>query len=245
MKRPFELRHFTNMILLVILLLLVWTIGTELGWGNRINPPLPQPTPQKNHPAVLPLQPDFILQPLNLSYTTILERPLFTPGRHSLPTTSTSHQHKTSTVATRHSPPPPPPLPLPVEPPMPTMRKGQFILDGIIISKDKNIALLREVITRKVIRVELGQEINGMQVEKLDRNKLTFKQGDEREELVLTIKTGPNQPGKPVGPVGVPTQLTTPAVPPPDSPVTTPAEKVTDPRSIFELRRSMRQQPPE
>jgi type II secretory pathway component PulC len=124
------------------------------------------------------------------------------------------------------------------------MRKGQFILDGIIITKDKNIALLREEITRKVIRVELGQEINGMLIEKLDRDRITLKQGDEREELVLKIKTGPNPPGKPAG-LSIPTQIATPATPPSNTANTVPTDNINDPRSIFELRRSIRQQPPE
>jgi len=118
------------------------------------------------------------------------------------------------------------------------MRKDQFILDGIIITKDKNIALLREVATRKMVRVELGQEINGMQIEKLERDKITFKQGDEREELLLKIKTGPSKPGRPASPQ-------TPAVPLPGAPVAAPTDNVGDPRSVFERRRALRQQPPE
>ena len=125
------------------------------------------------------------------------------------------------------------------------MRKGQFILDGIIITKDKNIALLREEITRKVMRVELGQEINGMLIEKLDRDRITLKQGDEREELILKIKTGPNPPGKPAG-LSIPAQIATPAAaPPPGTANTVSTDNINDPRSVFELRRSIRQQPPE
>lgn len=246
MKLPFEPRHFTNIILLVMILLLIWTIGAELGWGNRINVSLPQPKLQKNRPAVLPLQPDFVLLSLDQSYTAILARPLFVPTRRPLPPKFVPHQHSPSNASTRRPPPSPspPPLPAPIEPPKPTMRKGQFILDGIIITKDKNIALLREVATRKMTRVELGQEINGMQIEKLDRDKITFKQGDEREELILKIKTGPSQPGRSASP-GVPAHLATPTVPLPGAPVAAPTENVADPRSVFERRRALRQQPPE
>ena len=246
MKLPFESRHFTNILLLVMILLLIWTIGTELGWGNRINVPLPQPKLQRNRPAVLPLQPEFVLLSLDQSYTEILARPLFVSSRRPLPHRFVPRQRSSSSVPIRPpSPPPsPPPLPAPVEPPKPTMRKGQFILDGIIITKDKNIALLREVTTRKMVRVELGQEINGMQIEKLDRDKITFKQGDEREELILKIKTGPNQPGR-SGSSGVPTQLAAPAVPLPGSPVAVPAENAFDPQAAMERRRALRQQPPE
>lgn len=243
MKLPFEPRHFTNILLLVMILLLIWTIGTELDWGNRVNAPLPQPKPQKIRPAVLPLQPEFVLLSLDHSYTEILARPLFVSSRRPLPSKFVPRQRSLSSASTRRpSPPPsPPPVPVAIEPPKPTMRKGQFILDGIIITKDKNIALLREVATRKMVRVELGQEINGMQVEKLDRDKITFKQGDEREEVILKIKTGPSQPGKPASP-HTPAQL---AAPVPGTPVAAPEENVADPRSVFERRRALRQQPPE
>jgi hypothetical protein len=240
MKLPFEPRHFTNILLLVMILLLIWTIGAELGWGNSINMPLPQPKPQKNRPAALSLQPEFILMSLEQSYTAILARPLFVSTRRPLPPKFVPRQHSPSSASTRRPPPSPspPPLPAPVEPPKPTMRKEQFILDGIIITKDKNIALLREVATRKMVRVELGQEINGMQIEKLERDKITFKQGDEREELLLKIKTGPSKPGRPASPQ-------TPAVPLPGAPVAAPTDNVGDPRSVFERRRALRQQPPE
>lgn len=245
MKLPFEPRHFTNILLLVMILFLIWTIGTGLGWGNRVNVPLPQPKPQKNRPAVLPLQPEFVLLSLDQSYTAILARPLFVSTRRPLPPKFVPRQRSPSSASTRRLPPPSPPsLPVPVEPPKPTMRKGQFILDGIIITKDKNIALLREVATRKMVRVELGQEINGMQIEKLDRDKITFKQGDEREELILKIKTGPSQPGRSASP-SIPAHLAAPAVPLPGAPVTAPTENVADPRSVFERRRALRQQPPE
>ena len=245
MNLPFESRYFTNILLLVMILLLIWTIGAELGWGNRVNVPLPQPKPQKIRPAVLPLQPEFALLSLNQSYSEILARPLFVSTRRPLPPKFVPRQRSSSSASARRSvspPPSPPPLPVSVEPPKPTMHKGQFILDGIIITKDKNIALLREVTTRKMVRVELGQEINGMQIEKLERDKITFKQGDEREELILRIKTGPSQPGMSSSP-GVPTQLAAPVVPLPSAPVTAPIENVADPRSVFERRRALRQQP--
>lgn len=248
MKLPFEPRHFTTLLLLVLILFLTGTIGTELGWGNRVNLPVPPPKPQKTRPVVLPLQPEFALQSLDKSYTEILARPLFVSNRRPLPPKFVPSQRSASSASTRHSqslsPPSPPPLPVPVVPPKPTMRKGQFILDGIIITKDKNIALLREVATHKMVRVELGQEINGMQIEKLEPDKITFKQGDEHEELVLKIKTVSRSTGKSGSP-GVPTQLAAPTVPLPGAPVAAPAENVADPRSVFERRRALRQQPPE
>jgi hypothetical protein len=248
MKLPFEPRHFTTLLLLALILFLTGTIGTELGWGNRVNLPVPPPKPQKTRPAVLPLQPEFALRSLDKSYTEILARPLFVSSRRPLPPKFVSSQRSASSASTRRprsllSPPSPPLVPVAIEPPKPTMRKGQFILDGIIITKDKNIALLREVASRKMVRVELGQEINGMQIEKLDRDKITFKQGDEREEVILKIKTvsGPGKSGSPHAPA----QLAAPAVPLPGAPVAAPEQNVADPRSVFERRRALRQQPPE
>jgi hypothetical protein len=250
MKLPFEPRHITTLLLLALILLLTGTIGTELGWGNRVNLPVPPPKPQNTRPAVLTLQPDFTLRSLDKSYTEILARPLFVSSRRPLPPKFVPGQRSASASTRRlrpllspPSPPSPPPVPVAIEPPKPTMRKGQFILDGIIITKDKNIALLREVTSRKMVRVELGQEINGMQVEKLDRDKITFKQGDEREEVILKIKTvlGPGKSGSP----RAPEQLAAPAVSLPGAPGAAPVQNVGDPQSVFERRRALRQQPPE
>jgi hypothetical protein len=246
MKLPFEPRHITTLLLLALILLLTGTIGTELGWGNRVNLPVPPPKLQKTRPAVLSLQPEFALRSLDKSYTEILARPLFVSSRRPLPPKFVPSQRSASSASTRRPPPlpSPPPVPVAIEPPKPTMRKGQFILDGIIITKDKNIALLREVTTRKMVRVELGQEINGMQVEKLDRDKITFKQGDEREEVILKIKTASGPPGKSGSP-RAPEQLAAPAVSLPGAPVAAPVQNVGDPQSVFERRRALRQQPPE
>ncbi len=247
MKLPFEPRHFTTLLLLALILFLTGTIGTELGWGNRVNLPVPPPKPQKARPAVLSLQPEFALWSLDKSYTEILARPLFVSSRRPLPPKFVPSQRSASSASTRRSlslsPPSPPLVPVAIEPPKPTMRKGQFILDGIIITKDKNIALLREVASRKMVRVELGQEINGMQVEKLDRDKITLKQGDEREEVILKIKTVSGPAGKSGSPH--PGQLAAPTVPLPGAPVAAPEQNVGDPRSVFERRRALRQQPPE
>ncbi len=247
MKLSFEPRHFTTLLLLALILFLTGTIGTELGWGNRVNLPVPPPKPQKTRPVVLPLQPEFALRSLDKSYTEILARPLFVASRRPLPPKFVPSQRSASSASTRRSlslsPPSPPLVPIAIEPPKPTMRKGQFILDGIIITKDKNIALLREVASRKMVRVELGQEINGMQVEKLERDKITFKQGDEHEEIILKIKTVSGPAGKSGSP-RAPAQLASPTVPLPGMPVAAPGG-VADPQSVFERRRALRQQPPE
>lgn len=214
--------RFSALAWLALVLLLVGIIGTELGWGSRIRHALPQTKPQKIRPAVLPLQKDFDLLPIDRAYTEILARPLFVPGRHSLLPRVESFAHSSAPSAKRRKvallPPPPPPPPkvqaqeqAVQEPPREKMRKGQFALDGIILTQGKNIALLREVSTRKTVRAELGEEINGMLVEKLEPDRITFKQDEEREVLILKVKTGPKAPAKQgmparQGSVGVPQQ---------------------------------------
>jgi len=186
---------------LALIALLAGVIGTELGWGSRLRAELPQPMLQKTKAAVLPLQPDFDLLPLDPAHSEILARPLFVPGRHSLlPQAASSAQHARKSKAVVAPPPKKEEKAVVEEPPKERMRKGQFVLDGIIIAQGKNIALLREMSTRKTVRAELGEEINGMRVEKLEPDRITFTQGEESEVLILKVKTGPKQPARSVPP---------------------------------------------
>lgn len=211
MKRYFNTQYLTTLLLLVPVLLLAITIGTELGWGRGIGWKLKEklqlqaqaPRLQGNKAAVAPLQPEFGLPPLDQAYTEIVERPLFVPTRRTSP--ALPGEGKTA------------------------MQKGQYLLTGVILTNGKNIALLREIASGKMLRVEQGAELNGMQVEKLEAEKIIFKQGTDREEVVLKIppmsKTPPpttqvvttNLPGMSAAPA-VPAlpapAITAPAVPP-------------------------------
>ena len=136
------------------------------------------------------------------------------------------------------------------EPPKQRMRKGQFVLDGIIIAQGKNIALLREMSTRKTVRAELGEEINGMRVEKLEPDRITFTQGEESEVLILKVKTGPKQPARSVHPAtsqpAAPAGTTAaPGAPAPGAPAPAPVTVAPDgdpaTPSFVERRRALRQ----
>jgi hypothetical protein len=164
MKRLLEWRYLKAMLLAVFAVLLLLVIGSEIGWGSRVKLPVPQPKPQKSSLALVPLQPEFVLPPVEQGFAETLNRPLLVPTRR---------------------PPLPPP---PVEPPKPLMRKGQFVLVGVILTKARNVALLREVATGKVSRVEQGKEINGIKAEKMEPEKVTLTQWDDREEIVLKIQ---------------------------------------------------------
>lgn len=156
--------------------------GLELDWGRQFYAPLPVLRKSAVKPAENPLLPEFALPPLEQGYPETVKRPLFVVTR--LP-----------------APPPPPPAP-----PKPAMQKGQFILLGSIITQDVSIALLKEKSSGKTYRVAKGKEINGITLEKVEAQKVTLTQGDDREELLLKINAAPRT---------VPAQTTAPPVQPP------------------------------
>ena len=78
------------------------------------------------------------------------------------------------------------------------LQPGQFMLTGTLIIDGKATAFLRENAGGKSRRVAQGEQINGMLVADVrpDRVKLTL--GDEFEDLVLKVASGPKtttQPG--------------------------------------------------
>ena len=168
----------------LVYLALAGALGMELGWGRRIRLPIPVPKPAPAARVDYSVQPAFALLPLDLGFAETTARPVFTPVRR------------------------PPPPPAPPEPPKPTMKKGQFVLLGALITKEKNIALLREVATGKATRVEQGKEIKGITVANVLPEKVTLTQYDDTEELVLKIqpmsnhtitpRAVPRQPEQPV-----------------------------------------------
>ncbi len=152
-------------------LALALVIGLESDWGRRIRPPLPVPKPAQETRADYTIQPEFTLLPLEQGFAETTARPMFIPVRR----------------------PPPPPAP-----PKPAMQKGQFVLLGALITKDKSIALLREVATGKAIRVEQGKEIKGITVANVYPEKVALTQYDDTEELVLKIQPLTKLPAVPM-----------------------------------------------
>lgn len=218
MKLPIETHYLKALPFFVPALLLALMIGIEIEWGASVRLPLPQPKPQTPRKAPAPLQPEFSLPPLDQNYTDMLSQPLFVPTRR-------------------------PPPPVQVEPPKPVMNKGQFTLEGVILTKEKNLALLREIATNKVVRVEQGKEIKGIQLEKLEKRSITLKQGDDREEVVLKIPPKPRplpQPA-PAGTPSAPAQANAPVFPP-AAPAAT--SEPYSPQNEIARRRALRGLPP-
>jgi hypothetical protein len=80
------------------------------------------------------------------------------------------------------------------------LQPGQFVLTGTLIIDGKATAFLRENAGGKSRRVTQGEQVNGMLVAdvKPDRVKLTL--GDESEDLMLKVATGPKATTQPVAP---------------------------------------------
>jgi hypothetical protein len=137
---------------------------------------------------------------------------------------------------------------------MPTMQAGQFILLGSLITPDKRIAMLREVATGSILRVEQGKEIRGIMVANVYPEKVILTQGEGTEELALKIQAPAKLP-----PGAAPRQTEQPRLPVPQAVIsippggtqpntapgtTTPAEGGGETQLQINQRRAMRGLPP-
>ena len=166
---------------------LVGLIALESGVGARLGMAPTAVPPQRAvlHEANL-LPPVAPIVP-EQAYAQVTERPLFTPTRR-----------------------PAPPEPVGGKP---TFNRGQFVLQGVIVVGDGRTALLREVTSGRIHRVERGKEVNGIKVEKIEPTEVTLAQGGETETVALGVQRpiagAPAAASAPLGPFGT---LAAPAV---------------------------------
>lgn len=154
---------------------LALAIGRELGWGEKLHPPMPVPVVHSSAPVEVALDPDFRLPAREKTYAATLERPLFVPSRSEAPP----------------APPPPPPPP-------PTMQKGQFQLLGTIITDEMRVAIVKEISSGKERQIVQGFTINGLQLEMVEADRIVFTQYEDREEIRLKIQRSAAPVAKPV-----------------------------------------------
>lgn len=142
-------------------------IGWQIDWGRAWRDAAPDIEARKANldTAMLPA---YKLAPVESGYKQITERPLFVPTRRPAPAANTSAQ-----VA---------------------MKKGQFKLAGTTVSAGVSVAYLVETVNNKTHRVNLGSEINGIRVERVDATRVLLKQGDDSEELSLRTSVSPKLP---------------------------------------------------
>lgn len=77
------------------------------------------------------------------------------------------------------------------------MKKGQFVLVGVLITPQQRSALLRDVQTNKTEVVALVGVIRGLTLGEVEPSRVVLRQGAESEELTLNVQTGPKRPGLP------------------------------------------------
>ncbi len=141
--------------------IVLYGIGKETEWGQRLIWPvaLPEIKPAAFSNPVLS-KPYSLKSPDSFLETSL--RPVFVSSR-------------------RPAPPRPPEPPVPV----PTMKKGQFLLSGTTIIDGKKYAHLIETAGGKARTVKEGAEINGLTVKEIAPTSVLLVQGDESESLSL------------------------------------------------------------
>ncbi|QTN26112.1 hypothetical protein HZ993_12185 [Rhodoferax sp. AJA081-3] len=140
----------------------------------------------RNIPAVaakpLNILPEFSLPPEDAGFPELISRSLFSINRRS------------SAVASKDG--------------VAAMKKGQFVLVGVLITPQRSSAQLRDVQTNKAETVALNGVVRGMTVGEVGPSKVVLRQGAESEELVLNVQTGPKSAAaRAPGPVAAPTTL--------------------------------------
>lgn len=180
--------------LVLFAMLLMAAIAVEIDQGMRFRQSVLKIRQEKPAPFRAALRPEYVLPPEE-SFPETLARPLFVATRRASSVSGAGPQ---------------------------AMKKGQFVLTGVTLLPKQRMALLRDVASSKTERVEEGKEVRGMVVEKVDQDKVTLKQGEEREELVLRVL--PSQTAK-QGSANQSVQEPAPSAPAPLAPPGTPASQ--------------------
>jgi hypothetical protein len=86
----------------------------------------------------------------------------------------------------------------------PAMRKGQFVLTGVTVAPEVTFVFLKEVATGKTQSVKKGAMVNGIVVDAVEPRRVVLRQGEETEDLSLTIQVPPRVAAAPAATGAVP-----------------------------------------
>lgn len=125
------------------------------------------------------------------------------------------------------------------------MKKGQFVLVGVLVTPAQKSALLRDVQTNKTETVAQNAVLRGLTLGVVEPTRVVLRQGVETEELILNVQIGPkgpvalSPPATPMPPVANPKPPTAPAPahsasspnPPPGTP-SKPVEVASAPKGM-------------
>jgi general secretion pathway protein N len=163
--------------LALTVLVLALVIGFETGFGSRLSPAIPAGPSKSAAPLDAKLMPPLAAANPDELYPETVARPLFVPLRRPAPPAE-------QVAAT-------------------TMKRGQYVLQGVTIAGNLKIALLRDKATGRIHRVEKDHELNGMKLAEVSPESVTLAQGAEQEVLPLQVqKTHAGAAGEPAGPFG-------------------------------------------
>ena len=96
-----------------------------------------------------------------------------------------------------------------------SMKKGQFVLVGVMITPAQRSALLRDVQTTKTETVPLVGAIRGMTLGEVEPSRVVLRQGAESDELILNVQIGPKGSAAPQTPSTPAPQPVAPTAAPP------------------------------
>jgi hypothetical protein len=148
----------------LLVLLLCGVLFWEWDQGLRLEQELSKLRVVPNTPSpTLTILPEFKMPDAKDGFPELLSRPIFAFGRR-------------------------PPA---VKGDVPLMKKGQFVLVGVLITPQNRSALLRDVQTNKTEAVALVGVVRGLTVGEIEQGRVVLRQGAESEELILNVQSGP------------------------------------------------------
>ena len=174
MPRP-PRRRRSALLPFVLCLALGYLIYFEIG----LAPTLPRADPadplSPERVAALPDRPVFAMPPIE-SFSEIAARPLFSESRR---------------------PPSPAAEPEPGQAAAPVVRRGLFVLVGVVITSRTRLAIVRQRHAREAVRLVEGQQIEGWTVDSIQPDRVLFRQGAAVEEVRLDDSLAPPAPRRP------------------------------------------------
>lgn len=166
MKAAMGRETYLSLALAAIAVLLVGVLAWEWGQGMQLKRELLK---LQTIPAVpakpLNVLPEFVLPAEETGFPELVSRSLFSLSRRS------------SAAAVKGG--------------VAAMKKGQFVLVGVLITPQRSSAQLRDVQTSKAETVALNGVVRGMTLGEVGPSRVVLRQGTESEELILNVQTGP------------------------------------------------------
>lgn len=210
MKAPMARDKYLALALAAVTLLLLGVLAWEWEQGKNLERELL--TLRKLPVTAVPPQkilPEFSLPDQEAGFPELLSRPIFSLSRRASGSASKDAG---------------------------SMKKGQFVLVGVLITPGQRSALLRDVVSNKTETVPLVGVVRGLTLGDVQADRVILRQGSESEELMLNVQTGPKPPAaarNPAAAAAMPPAAAASAVPAmPAASVPAPAASAAKPTAL-------------